>query len=194
MNNDQIALIAAIMSAVAAIAAAIATWRGPLAAANLAETLRRTGENVSEQRRMKLYIFTTIMQERARTWSADCVRAFNLIDVVFAANQKVRDAWASCLASYDGARAVPAHEQETRLHALLREIALDLGMSENLRLDDFARVYYPTALLEENRLQDLQRRTALAQLQGGASPSANTATSQVSVYPARPPPPTGEAG
>lgn len=59
------AVVAAFLSAVAAIAAAIATWRAPISAAQIAERLRRQGDSELEARRFKLNVFATIMQGRA---------------------------------------------------------------------------------------------------------------------------------
>ena len=76
---------------------------------------------------------------------------------------------------------------------MLIAMADDLGLGNELRNDDFGRVYTPNILAEENRLRDLERKAALARLsQDAAAPTANTAsplaTSQsiVNPYPVRP--------
>lgn len=186
MQLPEPAVIAAFLSAVAATAAAVATWRGPMIAARLAEALRRDGEAAHEQRRMKLYIFTTLMQERAQLYSLEGVRALNLIDVVYNKSAAVREAWANLYLAFDPAQKVPSHAQNERLNTLLKEMAADIGLSNGLRLDDFGRVYYPTALAEEQRLQELERKQALARIQGNTPPSANTAASPPSLYPPKP--------
>lgn len=178
-------MIAAIASAVAAIAAAIATWRGPMAAARLAEKLRSEGEISQERRRLKFYVFTTIMQERAHLYSPDAVRAQNMIDVIFHNSSDVREAWASVYMAYDLSNGVPKHAKDERLTGLLRAMAADLGLSASLKLEDFTKIYHPSALEEQMRLELLQRKTALKQLEGVTQPSANMVVKD-DIYPPAP--------
>src|ERR1035441_9597759 len=92
--NDYIALTAAIFSAIATGFAAFATWNAPRTAARLAESLRREAESHNERQRLKVQVFTTLMQERAQIHSDQGVRALNLIDVVFNDAREVREGWA----------------------------------------------------------------------------------------------------
>ncbi|GBQ28448.1 hypothetical protein HLH34_11205 [Gluconacetobacter azotocaptans] len=175
MSWNDPAVIAAGLSAIAAVAAAIATWRAPLSAAKMAETLRRVGDIAQDVRRFKLNIFTTIMQARATIYADDSVRALNSIDVAFAHSTAVREAWAELFQAL-GAPNVPPHVMDERIRKLLREMAIDLGIADQLRMDDFSRVYYPNALQQQRQIEDLQRREALARLTGQAQPAANTVT------------------
>jgi len=170
--NDP-AVIAAGLSAVAAIAAAVATWRAPLSAAKMAETLRRAGDIAQDVRRFKLNVFTTVMQERAAIYSDDAVRALNSIDVAFAHSTPVREAWAELFQALNTPN-VPPHVMDERIRKLLREMSIELGIADQLRMDDFSRVYYPNALQQQRQIEDLQRREALARLTGPAQPAANT--------------------
>ena len=140
------------------------------------KTLRR-------KRKLKLHIFATLMQERAAFYSLEGVRAFNLIDVVYYDCLKVRDCWAEFLQSLDRTAAMPGHVQTERFRKLLEAMAGDLDLGAQLRPDDFARTYYPTAIEEDDKVKDLQRKQMLANLQG-QSPSANGAPSQ---WPPKPP-------
>ncbi len=92
--TEYLLLIIAIFSAIATGLAAVATWRAPLAAAKLAEALRRNSDRDQERQKNKLHLFTTVMQERAAIYSEAGVRSLNLIDVVFNESRAVRDAWA----------------------------------------------------------------------------------------------------
>ncbi len=165
--------------------AAYAAWKIPTSAAMLAEQLRRESEKSGEVRKNKLSLFTTLMQERAEIYSVDGVRALNLIDVVFNDSHEVRDAWADLLAGFDTANNVPQYAQQERLRKLLAVMAKDIGLSDNLRIDDLGRVYYPTALAQERLIKDMQRQQAIAQLQK-ASPSANAQTPQNKLWPPSP--------
>jgi hypothetical protein len=167
-------LIAAFLSAIAAIAAAVATWRGPMSAARMAEQLRRSAENEMESRRFRFNVFATVMQGRAEIWSEDTVRALNSIDIAFHRSAKVREAWAELFQALN-AKPNVSHVIDERIRKLLKEMASDLGLADALRLDDFGRVYFPTALGEEREVRALERQAALARLKGVASPTQNTA-------------------
>jgi hypothetical protein len=191
MINEYFQYVMAILALFTAGCAAYATWRAPLSAAELAENLRQASQKNDDQRRMKMHVFATVMQERAAIYSLDGVRALNLIDVVFHDCRPVREAWAELHQSYDTTRgAVPPHAQEERLRRLLIAMATDLGLGDQLRNDDFARTYFPNALLEEETVRRLQRKAALAQLSGQPA-TANTSpevitSSSPSPYPERP--------
>ena len=165
--------IAAFLSAVAAMFAAIATWRGPMSAAKLSESLRQASDEEAERRRFRLNVFATIMQERAQIYTMDGVRALNSIDVAFSDASTVREAWAELYQALNS-DPVPEHVVDERIRKLLREMSAELGISERLRLDDFGRIYYPKALSEAHTLQHLERVTALSRLQSASSPAANT--------------------
>jgi hypothetical protein len=167
-------VLAASASAIAAIAAAVATWRGPLAAARMAETLRQKSADAHETKRVKHNILGTLMQERAEISTEDAVRALNLIDLAFFDSLEVRESWAElhltlCASPYLG------HVVEERLRKLLRSMADDLGFSNKLRQDDFGRIYFPNAILEERNVRHLERTAALARLKGTSAPAANVA-------------------
>jgi hypothetical protein len=64
--SEQLALLAAIFSAIATGLAALATWRAPITAARLAEQLRRDAERENERKRQKLYVFSVLMRRERR--------------------------------------------------------------------------------------------------------------------------------
>ena len=179
MIETYAAVGAAMFSAIAGVFAPIATWRSPIAAARLAEELRRKAQREDE----KLRLFTTLMQERTRIDAYDAVRALNLIDVVFSTSGTVRDAWAQLLAGLTSATQVPPHVTQERLQKLLAAMAADLGLAEQLRVDDFSRSYFPTSLQQSWFIQDMQRKQALQNLQS-QPPEANAGTP--TVWPPRP--------
>jgi hypothetical protein len=167
---DNPAVIAASLSAVAAIAAAVATWRAPISAAKIAEHLRRQGDNELESRRFRLNIFATVMQGRAEIWSEDTVRALNSVDVAFYNSVDVREAWAELYQALN-TEPIPMVVVDERTRKLLREMAKNLGLADSLRLDDFGRVYFPTAIAEDRHMRSLQRREAMQRL---TTPQATT--------------------
>src|SRR5262245_17834279 len=102
MSSELIAAIAAIWAAfatpwaaVATSRAVIATRKAPVDAAQVAASL----QEASEKRRLKLWVFGTIMQNRHFLGEVDCVKALNLIDAVFYDVTEVRNAWANLYAA-----------------------------------------------------------------------------------------------
>ena len=179
------AVLAAFLSAVAAIAAAVATWRAPVSAARIADNLRRQGDKEMESRRFKLNVFAALMQGRAELSSEDTVPSLNSIDVAFNNSVNVRESWVELfqvlqIAPYQ------QHLVDERVRKLLREMAQDLGIADTLRLDDFARTYFPNALAEDRDLRHLQRQETLRRLTGAAAPERNIAEPSASLWPPKP--------
>jgi hypothetical protein len=183
-TTDEVQLFAAGASAVAAIAAAVAAWRGPMAAAKLAEHLRQRSESASESRRIRLGILQSLMQERAALYSVEGVRALNLIDVAFAENKGVRDAWAELHQAFTPPL-IP-HVIDERTRKLLREIAADLGLSDQLRPDDLGRVYNPNAVQKQRLLEELKLDAALKEMAGQTAPAADGVASSLGNWPPKP--------
>lgn len=181
-------VVAAFFSAIATALAAIATWRGPIQAARLAEELRQKAAAEEEKRRLKVQVFTSLMAHRAAFFVEEAVRNLNLIDVVFHDSRAVRDAWANLFASFDGAKKIPEHVQDERFDKLLNTMASDLGLSGALLPDDLRRIYYPQPLAETALLARLERQNKLQQFFGAARPTANSAPSSSSndQWPPRP--------
>lgn len=161
--SDWINLTPAFASAIAAIAAVIATWRAPTAAAKMAEMLRVNSERASEVRRLKFYIFSELLKARGVQVTRDAVAAFNLIDLVFKDSNEVRDAWAELYSSYNraGAGDYPSAFVAQNLTRLLKEMAKDLGLSSDLKSADLERYYYPNALAEEDKAKSLQQKQVI---------------------------------
>lgn len=179
----QLTLAIAIFSAIATALAAIATWRAPTAAAKLAESLRRDAEHDHERQRQKVAIFSTLMQERARIYSEESVRALNLIDVVFNESRDVREAWSELYLAF-GMTPLQQHVIDERLRRLLAAISKNIGLADGLRSDDLGRVYRPIIQEQEQFIKDTQRRQMLISLQASNAGSANT--TQNSLWPPKP--------
>ncbi len=156
-----------------------------MAAAKLAETLRRDAERSSERQRQKLYVFSMLMQERAQIHSDNGVRALNLIDVVFSESPEVRDAWAELFAAFH-LKPLPNHVVSERLLRLLSAIAKDLGLANELRSDDLSRVYFPVVQEQERLIKDMQRQQTLARLVGENAAGASDASAPNTLWPPKP--------
>src|SRR5712671_3170160 len=124
---ENVTFLIAVFSGIATGLAAIATWRAPIAAARLAEALRRDGERHNERQRQKLHVFASLMQERAQIHSENGVRALNLIDVVFNESREVREAWSELFLAFH-MKPLLEHVIDERLRKLLGAIAKDIGL------------------------------------------------------------------
>lgn len=185
---STLSLITAALSALATMFAAWAAIKGPKAAAKIAEQLRAQSEMLNERRRLKLFVFTTLMRERANLTSVDAVNALNLIDIAFIDVRKVREAWADLYAGFEPTARRGEDVQAEKVKALLREMADDIGLSDNLRSDDFNRIYYPTAIAEAHRLQSQQIKRGLEALSGQPQSDTNAAEDIPEGWPPRPEP------
>lgn len=169
---NTIAFIAA-CGALSATFSAIAAWRMPVSAARLAERMRTENERKSQERQFKLNVFAEIMQGRAEIYSEYSVRALNSIDIAFHKSDPVREAWAELYQALN-TKGTPEHVIDERLRKLLREMAQEIGLAESLRLDDFGRIYFPTALAEDSHIRAMQRKDSLERLLGQRKEEADT--------------------
>lgn len=167
-----LAFIAA-CSALAATFSAVAAWRMPVSAARLAERMRTDNERKTQERHFKLNVFAEIMQSRAEIYSENSVKALNSIDIAFHKSESVREAWAELYQALNTS-STPAHVVEERLRKLLREMAQEVGLAESLRLDDFGRIYFPTALAEDSHIRTMQRKDHLERLMGQRQEPSST--------------------
>ncbi len=182
---EIVGLIAAITSMIATGLAAYATWRAPLAAAKLAEKLREDSDRISERRRQKVYVFSMLMQERAQIHSDNGVRALNMVDFVFSESPEVRDAWAELYAAFH-LRPLPQHVLNDKLLRLLSAIAENIGLADELRSDDLARVYRPVVQEQEQFIRDMQRQQTLRRLAGENAAGATDTGLTNTPWPPRP--------
>jgi hypothetical protein len=147
--------------------------------------LRRDAERSRERQRNKLRVFESLMQERAAIYSEAGVRALNIIDVVFHDSLAVREAWAELYLTFS-LNPILMHVLEERLRKLLAAMAIDIGLGDKLKTDDFGRVYNPNAITQERFIREVQREQMAAALRGQQSPAANTASTQATLWPPKP--------
>jgi hypothetical protein len=161
------------------------TRRAPVDAAQVAASL----QEASERRRLKLWVFATIMQNRHFLGEIECVKVLNLIDTVFHDAPTVRDSWATLFAALNDQRnfqpSGPTPVIDERRTALLSAMARDLALIQDFRPDDFTRVYLPQTVLAEMQIRGMQRSAALNAL--SAPPSAPSPA--LALFPPPPSPP-----
>ncbi|RWM57437.1 DUF6680 family protein [Mesorhizobium sp.] len=180
------ATVSAFLSAVAAMAAVFATWQGPRSAAMLAEKIRKDTEQDNERRRMKVQVFATLMQERATIASIESVRMLNSIDFVFSDSPGVREAWADLFAIFHTAEVPHTQLREEKLRVLLKEMGADIGLSNTLKVDDIARIYYPNALAREEEVRMWRQEQALLQIRSQGQQTAPVDQKLLAKFPPKP--------
>lgn len=147
----------------AAAAAGGSVWVAVLSPRRSAEEHAQLAE-AAERRRLRLWVFSTIMQDRPRLNGQEAVRCLNLIDALYHDVPSVRDCWArlhqalSTGRVWDQAKEI---EARGRTNELLTAMAQVLGLADELRAADFARVYFPTNLADKQDLEFLQQQAAI---------------------------------
>lgn len=154
--------IGIVLSAITVIAIVV----GPVAALYVQRKL----DEGREERKRKLWIFKTMMSNRATRLSPLYVQALNLIDVEFTADseKEVRKAWKELLDLYTNFKTTPNAEQ------LANDFNANLlaAMGKALGYDDFDKVYlkkgayYPEFLGNVEIEQHALRRSLLELLAG----------------------------
>jgi hypothetical protein len=149
----------------------VAVVVGPIAAVLTQIFVQRR----QEKRNQKLWVFGTLMSNRATVIAPDFVRALNYIDVVFYKNDDVRAKWKALLTHYNSdlykdEKAGPmTYEKARDLTAeLLTEMAKDLNYEFNYtHIKENA--YYPRGHEEIERKTSQLREYGIAVLKGEAS-------------------------
>ena len=128
---------------------------------------------------MKLWIFATVMQHRQFVGDGECVKALNLLDMASHDVPPVRDAWASLFAALNDQRNFPSTGPTTvideRRTALLASMARELGLGNDFRPDDFARIYLPRGVVTQMQVRAMQLKAQLNAL-SAAPPSGASRT------------------
>jgi hypothetical protein len=161
--SDAIQAIAAVATFFAACLAVWASFRAPKLAAQFAEELRAASARADEQRRQKMFIFTTLLQNRAHIANPDCVSALNFIDIVFIDDREVRDALVHFRAATD---ASPASVERTveRYLSIIEKMARNIGLNDKITISDIQSYYYPTGLGEVHEAERLELKERLDRL------------------------------
>lgn len=109
----------------------------------------------AEKRKDKQRIFQTLMTARIYGWTREGVEALNIIDVVFADDMNVRNAWKDLYDKYCVTNADSQHiEKIKRAHfKLLEEIANSLGYKDKITWETIQSVYIPQEMAKQLEAQ-----------------------------------------
>ena len=169
---------ATIYTGIAAIVVSILTVFAIFYAPIIALKVQRQGDEEREEKGRKLWIFKTLMGNRATRLNANFVQALNMIDIEFTdkTEKAVRDSWKELLDHYtawgaktDVQRKVDEKADMERSTDLLAEMLMKMGKGLGY---DFDKVYikkgfyYPEGLGNIEAEQHMLRRSLLALLSG----------------------------
>ena len=124
----------------------------------LATIITLAWQTVSRIRQEKTQIFATLMSKRYDITDEECVRALNMIDVVFYGDTAVRTAWREFKSTTD----MYDSEEKSELVIdkwlkMLEKMAVCTG-HKNIHWDDIKRYYYPRNLSKQKREEEILRQ------------------------------------
>jgi hypothetical protein len=155
----------------AAMVAVWATFRAPKSAAAFAEDLRAQSTQVEEARRLKLWVFATLMQYRGQLLNSQNVGALNSIDVVFRESREVRDAWRHFMAEANNS-SFSSDRLNERYAAIIEKMARAMGLDAEITVKDIETAYYPKALSQFDLAAWLEAQDKLKRYGGEAAQNA----------------------
>jgi hypothetical protein len=119
----------------------------PIAAVLIGQWL----QSRAEKRKDKMQIFKTLMTSRIYGWTQESVYCMNIIDIVFADDKKVRDAWKDLYDKY-----CVQNPDETQLrkiqnaqYKLLETMAKSLGYKDKVTWETIQNPYVPNGLMQQ---------------------------------------------
>jgi hypothetical protein len=144
----------------------------------IALRVQRRGDEDREKRGRKLWIFKTLMSNRATRLNANYVQALNMIDIEFIdpSEKDVRDTWKELLDHYTawGAKTEAQRKLDDKADAetannMLAEMLVKMGKGLGYQFDKVyikKGFYYPEGLGNIEQEQHALRRSLLALLSG----------------------------
>lgn len=113
-------------------------------------------QTCSEKRKDKMHIFKTLMTSRVYGWTQESVHCLNIIDIVFADDKKVRNAWKDlydkyCVQNPDESQ---LKKIETAQYKLLETMAVSLGYKDKVTWETIQNPYIPKGMLRQIEAQN----------------------------------------
>lgn len=113
----------------------------------------------SEKRKDKMQIFKALMTARIYGWTVESVHALNVIDIVFADDRKVINAWKNLHEKYIVKDPTDAQLEQIKKaqDKLLEEISNSLGYKNKITWETIQTPYIPDGMINAmNRQQAIQ--------------------------------------
>lgn len=113
-------------------------------------------QNRSEKRKDKMYIFKTLMTSRIYGWTADSVHCQNIIDIVFADDKNVRNAWKELYDKYcvQNPDETQLKKIENAKYMLLEAMAISLGYKDKITWQTIQNPYIPDGIIQQIKSQN----------------------------------------
>ena len=110
----------------------------------------------AEKRKDKMHIFKTLMTSRVYGWTQESVYCLNIIDIVFADDREVRNAWKDlydkyCVQNPDESQ---LKKIETAQYKLLESMAVSLGYKDKVTWETIQNPYIPQGMLRQIETQN----------------------------------------
>ena len=110
----------------------------------------------AEKRKDKMHIFKTLMTSRVYGWTQESVYGLNIIDIVFADDREVRNAWKDlydkyCVQNPDESQ---LKKIETAQYKLLESMAVSLGYKDKVTWETIQNPYIPQGMLRQIETQN----------------------------------------
>lgn len=142
----------------------IAIIIGPMLAVFIGQCL----QNRSEKRKDKMQIFKTLMTARIYGWTVESVHALNVIDIVFAEDEKVRAAWKDLNDKYRITNPDNQHLEKIvqAQYKLLEAISDSLGYKDKITWETIQNPYIPKGMAAQMEAQKQSQQTYLNVLNG----------------------------
>lgn len=108
-------------------------------------------QNRAEIRKDKMHIFKVLMTSRIYSWTQESVHCLNIIDIVFADDKKVRDAWKDLYDKYcvENPNKTQIKKIQNAQYKLLETIANSLGYKDKVTWETIQNPYIPKGMLQQ---------------------------------------------
>ena len=108
-------------------------------------------QNRAEIRKDKMQIFKTLMTSRIYGWTQESVHCLNIIDIVFADDKKVRDAWKDLYDKYcvENPDETQIKKIQNAQYKLLETMANSLGYKDKVTWETIQNPYIPKGMLQQ---------------------------------------------
>lgn len=108
-------------------------------------------QNRAEIRKDKMHIFKVLMTSRIYGWTQESVHCLNIIDIVFADDKKVRDAWKDLYDKYcaENPDETQIKKIQNAQYKLLETIANSLGYKDKVTWETIQNPYIPKGMVQQ---------------------------------------------
>lgn len=113
-------------------------------------------QNKAEIRKDKMHVFKVLMTSRIYGWTPESVHCLNIIDIVFADDKTVRDAWKDLYDKYcvQDPDETQFKKIQNAQYKLLETMAKSLGYKDKVTWETIQNPYIPKGMLQQIETQN----------------------------------------